>query len=227
MVGSDKREPSRRERVARSLTHSSPIQLSDELQGRPLDEGFIRRGLHDTGRAYLSAWFAVLALVLAAVGLISGSGVLSGALLVGFAVAVLFVLLALAPIRQRNEARAHIAQAKTLQRACLKWVEDVKRFLEIRKAAEPAYPPNASLAGFIQGLHDEPEETKKERERVRRDTVRLYLEEHADVGTVLFDGLIARGKIIGVTRPHIQCPESIEQINNGMDSMETGALRLG
>lgn len=156
-------------------------------------------------------------------------------------VVFLFVLCLIAwPVsllRQRNEARVRSDryEADQVSRAqfcasCEAWCVKIERFLDVRAALEPAYPGPPGLTGAMQWARvpktDAAVLDDQKRADVQRETVSLYIANHADEGTRMFDCLIIFRTIVDKTRPHIHRPRDISEIRDGLDSIRVAVSRF-
>lgn len=160
-----------------------------------------------------------------------GLAVFFGLLVIAFLWAGLYAL-----VRQRDEARAEIRLRdksketdKHFQRLCFDWADRVDKFLEVRNAIKPSRPVRG-LANFAryQARPKTDEEIARDREceKIDRETVSLYLDQHRDQGVVLFTTLIELGCIVDKGLPDVRSPNTVHDIGIAANLMRTGADRL-
>jgi hypothetical protein len=125
-------------------------------------------------------------------------------------------------VRNRNENERILGQFK---QTCLKWAKDVEHFAEVQKAKQPRLG-KGQVVERLMGREVESDEDKRERARVEREAVSLYIERFREDGLKYFDLLISWGKIVDKGRPTVESPKTILQIEEAADLVRTAADRL-
>jgi hypothetical protein len=152
--------------------------------------------------------------------------------LVGLALLTGYALLRAAR-NQRDELRGYLkgqdeyrATVEWFRSECFAWADDVDRLLASQEAKEPPKPAIDLYTHLREGPPKEPSDVVEARNRIRRETVSLFIERYRDSGLKKFDALIQLRKIVPDNRQKIERPKSPNDVFAAADSMRTAAERL-
>ena len=121
----------------------------------------------------------------------------------------------------------YLGAMEQLQGECFRHVKAVKRFLDAHELAGPPEPTDyftKALAGGASKVVADSE--RRAIDQHRRSTVAEFIEsDHLDRGIDLFNRLVRLRLIVDVGRPHIEQPRSVEQIRDGIQTIQIAAER--